>query len=154
MILQNVHHAGSPSITIHSRLPYFDRSEFEKIQNGVADVEAAVAQAPLLERLFSHIEIGSLPSAIFVASDHLAMAIIRALAQRGVRVPEDISIVGYDDADASAFTFPPITTIRQDLAHVAREAIKLLIRQFEGEKTPEITRLPVSLIERESVRRV
>lgn len=95
---------------------------------------------------------GSMPDALFVASDHMAMAVISALAVRGIRVPEDISVVGYDDAESSAFLFPPLTTVKQDLPSVARQAVELLIKSIEGESISMVTAMEPELICRSSVR--
>ena len=56
-------------------------------------------------------------TAVFAANDHLALGILRALGERGRRVPEDVSVVGFDDVPESAYFRPPLTTVRQDFAH-------------------------------------
>lgn len=67
-----------------------------------------------------------LPTAVFAASDHMALGLLRAFAEAGVRVPEDVSVVGYDDAEGSDFYFPPLTTVRQDFMGLATRSLDLL----------------------------
>ncbi|HEU4545908.1 MAG TPA: LacI family DNA-binding transcriptional regulator [Microlunatus sp.] len=67
-----------------------------------------------------------LPTGIFAASDHMALGLLRAFAEQGVRVPEDVSVVGYDDAEGSDFYFPPLTTVRQDFVGLASRSLELL----------------------------
>jgi DNA-binding LacI/PurR family transcriptional regulator len=71
-------------------------------------------------------------SAVFVANDQMAMGVLLACAESGRRVPEDISIVGFDDTPESAYCIPPLTTIRQDFAALGREAVQRLLHQIEG----------------------
>jgi len=73
-----------------------------------------------------------LPAAIFAASDHMALGLFRAFSERGVRVPDDVSVVGFDDIEGTDFFSPPLTTIRQDFAALAQRSIHLLICALEG----------------------
>jgi LacI family transcriptional regulator len=66
-------------------------------------------------------------SAVFTANDHMAMGLLRALQERGVHVPGDISVVGFDDIPEAEFMIPPLTTIRQDFDEVGRRSIALLL---------------------------
>ena len=89
---------------------------------------------------------------IFASADKLAIALIEALAENGMRVPADISIIGFDDLSFTSNITPRLTTIRQDISKKARIAIDLLFRQVEGkDAAPLNTVLDVSLIERDSV---
>ncbi|MGJ6967729.1 LacI family DNA-binding transcriptional regulator [Streptosporangium sp. G11] len=71
-------------------------------------------------------------SAVFVANDQMALGALRAFAELGVRVPEQISIVGFDDIPESEFFTPPLTTIRQDFGAVGKYSIEVLLRQMEA----------------------
>ncbi|RJL32729.1 LacI family DNA-binding transcriptional regulator [Bailinhaonella thermotolerans] len=71
-------------------------------------------------------------TAVFVANDQMALGVLRALAEAGVRVPERISVVGFDDIPESAYFSPPLTTVRQDFGAVGRHSIELLLRQMAG----------------------
>ena len=68
--------------------------------------------------------------AIFVANDQMALGVLRALHERGRRVPEDVSVVGFDDTPDSAYFIPPLTTVRQDFQQVGRAAVQLLVDQL------------------------
>lgn len=70
---------------------------------------------------------------IFAASDVVAMSALRALAERGLTVPGDVAVVGYDDIMLAAHTTPPLTTIRQDLQAGARLLVDIVFRQLDGE---------------------
>ena len=89
------------------------------------------------------------PDGIVAASDTIAMMAIRALAERRLRVPEDVAIVGYDDVVLAAHTTPPLTTIRQDLTRGAALLVELLFRRMAGEAARSIV-LPPELIVRAS----
>ncbi|NRQ33034.1 LacI family DNA-binding transcriptional regulator [Nonomuraea sp. NN258] len=71
-------------------------------------------------------------TAVFVANDQMALGVLRALSEQGVRVPEQISIVGFDDIPESEFFSPPLTTVRQDFAALGRQCIQVLLRQLEA----------------------
>nr|WP_246376791.1 LacI family DNA-binding transcriptional regulator [Conyzicola lurida] len=85
------------------------------------------------------IEEGNVPQAIFAASDHTALGLIRAFAESGIRVPEDVSVVGFDDVEGSEFFLPPLTTVRQDFASLAHASIEVLLGAIEGR---EVNRAP------------
>ena len=67
----------------------------------------------------------------------------RALAESGRRVPEDVSVVGFDDIPESAFFLPPLTTVRQDFGELGRQALRLLVDRICGRPAPG-ARLPVA----------
>ena len=71
-----------------------------------------------------------LPTAIFCANDAIAYGCIEALTSRGLRVPHDISIAGFDDALTARMTFPPLTTVRQPFREMGRRAVELLLPQI------------------------
>jgi DNA-binding LacI/PurR family transcriptional regulator len=90
-----------------------------------------------------------LPQAIFAASDHTALGLIRAFAENAVRVPDDVSIVGFDDLEGSDYFLPPLTTVRQDFHALALGSINVLIGSIEGrdvDRTPS----PPTLVVRDS----
>lgn len=72
------------------------------------------------------------PTAIFAANDGMAAGVIAAGIDRGLRLPRDLSVVGFDDTDAARYTWPPLTTIRQPLTLMARQAIELLSAMVDG----------------------
>jgi DNA-binding LacI/PurR family transcriptional regulator len=91
-------------------------------------------------------------TAVFAANDHLALGILRALHERGKRVPADISVVGFDDVPEAAYFIPPLTTIRPDFDAVATATIDLLIEQVRsGQRLAERRILTPALVQRASV---
>ncbi|NYF11014.1 DNA-binding LacI/PurR family transcriptional regulator [Leifsonia sp. AK011] len=94
-------------------------------------------------------------SAVFAANDYLALGLISALHERGLRVPEDVSVVGFDDVPEAGYLMPPLTTIRQDFASLGALIMqKVLIAMEEPDNVSESTPLPTSLVVRDSTRRV
>ncbi len=72
-------------------------------------------------------------TAVFVANDQMALGLLRALSERGVRVPDEVSVVGFDDLPEAEFFSPPLTTVRQDFGLVGRHSIELLLGQLQGD---------------------
>ena len=68
------------------------------------------------------------PSAIFAFNDNMAVGVLRAAQARGLRVPEDLSVVGFDDAEHASTVTPALTTVRQPLAEMGRMAASVLLR--------------------------
>jgi DNA-binding LacI/PurR family transcriptional regulator len=109
--------------------------------------EAGIARDPSLikERIPSFFEgrsaadellnLDEPPTAIFAASDFLAIGAMYAISQRGLRIPEDISIVGYDDIEVSAYVQPPLTTIHVDTKKIGQLGAKIIVDQALGINT-------------------
>ena len=74
---------------------------------------------------------------IVCASDPLALGVIRAARRAGLRVPGDVSVVGYDDSAFMSCTEPPLTTVRQPIELMGRAAIELLVSQIHGGAVPQ-----------------
>ncbi|MBI9048916.1 MAG: LacI family DNA-binding transcriptional regulator [Anaerolineaceae bacterium] len=90
-------------------------------------------------------------SAIFAQNDRMAVGAIRALREAGKSVPEDVSVIGFDDMPLASYYDPALTTIRQDPFSMGREAARLLIRAIENpEKQRRHAKMPVELILRKS----
>lgn len=90
-------------------------------------------------------------TAIFALSDVMAVGVIRALKDRGLRVPEDVSVMGYDGVSIGRFIVPRLTTIRQDTAAMARMGADILLRQMNEAQAPIHDCVPFILVEGESV---
>lgn len=88
-------------------------------------------------------------SAIFAANDQMAFGARLALYRRGIRVPEDVSLVGFDDEPAAAFMIPPLTTIRQPAVELGLEAARVALARLKGEQV-SVAHLKAELIVRES----
>ena len=93
-------------------------------------------------------------TAVFAVSDHYALEFMRFLQGQGIRVPEDVQIIGFDDTLASRESVPALTTIHQDAALRARTAIRRLEALRDGTPCDAGIVLPVELVERESTRRL
>ncbi len=91
------------------------------------------------------------PSAVFAASDTMAIGALRAIYEAGLSVPDDIALVGFDDLPNSAFANPPLTTIRQPIVEMGAAAVNLLIDQFERpDPAARQVSLPTDLVIRSS----
>lgn len=98
------------------------------------------------------IEEGRVPRAIFAVSDHTALGLIRAFAENGVRVPEDVSIVGFDDVEGSDYFLPPLTTVRQDFPALARATIDVLLSAVEGHAAHRAPSAPTLVVRNSAIR--
>jgi Transcriptional regulators len=93
------------------------------------------------------------PSAVFAGNDVSAVGVYQALYRAGLRVPQDISVVGYDDIELSRYLTPPLTTIHQPQAELCRQAVDTLLDRIQGaDDAPRLITLEPKLIARESVR--
>ena len=75
-------------------------------------------------------------SAVFVANDGMALGVLKALHEHGRRVPEDLSIVGFDDVPEAAYFWPALTTVSQEFSALGRSAVDLTLRALAGEEAP------------------
>ncbi|HYQ79940.1 MAG TPA: LacI family DNA-binding transcriptional regulator [Anaeromyxobacteraceae bacterium] len=95
-----------------------------------------------------------LPTALFCGNDIIACGCLKALVAEGVRVPEDVSLVGFDDLPLAAVVDPPLTTVQVSKAEIGRMAVQLLVTRIRSEsRTPPVKVLiGGKLVERQSVR--
>jgi LacI family transcriptional regulator len=96
-------------------------------------------------------------SAIFAATDMMAVGAYKALQGAGLRIPKDVSVVGYDDIDLASFLYPPLTTIKQPIQEMSMAAAQLAIHYLkgQGDNAKEVVhQFSPSLVIRESVRSV
>lgn len=93
------------------------------------------------------------PNAVFAANDQIAIALYRAAANMGLSIPDDLSVLGFDNLDVSAHLEPPLTTLAQPFLDIGQTAAKLLLRRISGENGfyQQIS-LPAELIIRSSCR--
>ena len=91
-------------------------------------------------------------TAIFVSNDQMALGVLRALHEAGRRVPEDVSVVGYDDIPEAAHFLPPLTTVRTDFTDIGTRSLHVLLRRIDDTSPPEppLTLVPVELRVRHS----
>jgi LacI family repressor for deo operon, udp, cdd, tsx, nupC, and nupG len=90
------------------------------------------------------------PTAVFCFNDMTAIGAINALLQRGFNVPNDMSVVGFDDLDIASFYFPALTTVHQPTYRLGREAAKMLSNLIEGKNNIEAQLTEPQLIVRDS----
>jgi DNA-binding LacI/PurR family transcriptional regulator len=90
------------------------------------------------------------PTAVFCYNDMTALGALRMIRMRGLRVPEDISLVGFDDLFIASYTEPPLTTIRQPKRQMGRRAMELLLQLLRGENSQQTIWMQGELIIRHS----
>jgi LacI family transcriptional regulator len=91
------------------------------------------------------------PTAVFAAGDEMAIGAMRAIAEAGLRVPNDVAVVGFDDIDVAALIPPGLTTLAQDKAGFGTAAAEALVAMLRGaDEPPEPTALPTTLVVRGS----
>jgi LacI family transcriptional regulator len=150
---RHIVHIGGPSdlfSAMERRAGYLD-----------ALAEAEVAPPPTrhgaysrdfgLEAMRAILDSGQVPTAVFAGSDFIAIGVMQAIRERGFRVPEDISLVGFDDMPFADLLAPGLTTVRQPTAELGRAGLRALLDLFEKKTPAALTRLPVTLVERQSV---
>jgi DNA-binding LacI/PurR family transcriptional regulator len=101
------------------------------------------------ERLVALIRGGEPVSAVFVANDQMGLGLLAALHRAGLRVPDDVSVVGFDDLPEAPYFTPPLTTVRQDFAELGRRGVQLLLALLGGEE-PHLDPVPPTLVVRSS----
>jgi LacI family transcriptional regulator len=93
---------------------------------------------------------------VFVANDQMALAVIQEACQRGMRIPDDLAVVGFDNMPESAFFYPPLTTIQQDQQTVGKVAVEETILMIESgweglaPPEPKSVKLAPTLVVRQS----
>ncbi len=113
--------------------------------NGAYEPDIARAAAGKL------LDLDDRPTALFAANDQSAIAAMEAAAERGLRVPEDLSVVGFDNIPESALTRPALTTVHQPIQQMGERAVEILLQLLAGATPPAIREtLPTHLVERRS----
>lgn len=98
------------------------------------------------------LEVGPSCSAVFVSNDTMALGLMHALAERGIAVPEDVSVVGFDDVPEAAHYRPPLTTVRQDFEELGALLVQRLLATVEPDGSSAAAHVTPSLVVRESTR--
>ena len=115
------------------------------IRNG--RYEEAYAYESTLELL----DLPDPPTAIFAANEPMTVGVLHACKERGIRIPDDLALVGFDETAWSPYTNPPLTTVAQPTYAMGREAVRLLVRRLAEPDAPYLTvTLATELIVRES----
>ncbi len=89
-------------------------------------------------------------TAVFASNDQMALGLLRAFHRTGIRVPEDVSVVGFDDIPESAYFSPPLTSVRPDFSELGRRCMALLLDQLLGQELPTGRPIAPTLTVRES----
>jgi DNA-binding LacI/PurR family transcriptional regulator len=152
----------------HSRIAYLgDRFGYQSDVERFAGYREALGRAglPFLPELVVHgdgkceggmagvealVTLPNPPTAIFCYNDMTALGALRQLYLRKMRVPEDISLVGFDDLFIASYTQPPLTTLRQPRRLMGHLAMESLLKLISGEDSSRVIKVPAELIVRES----
>jgi DNA-binding LacI/PurR family transcriptional regulator len=89
-------------------------------------------------------------TAVFAANDAMALGLLKALHEHGRRVPEEVSVVGFDDVPEAAYYWPGLTTVRQDFTELGTRAVDLALRALKGEEKPALDLVAPELVVRSS----
>lgn len=126
--------------------------------NGVASSDVVVEEVPTaladgrdlgLRLTRDHPDV----TAVFATADVLAIGVTAGGHESGRRVPDDVSVIGFDNLDISGYSSPRLTTIGQDMTRKVAEAARIILAEIEGDLSPSApVSLPVELVERGSVR--
>lgn len=113
-------------------------------------VETTFAVASGRAALGELLALASPPTAIVCGNDILALGVLFECAARGVAVPRELSVSGFDDIELAAEVSPPLTTIRIPTASIGRRAAERLLARLAGKRVPRVEEVPVDLVERAS----
>ena len=143
----------SPAISMDHRLLGYRQALRECDIEPEASLICQVEGYPTVDRtpLITYLSNPSRPTAIFAANDQIAIALYRAAGSVGLRIPQDLSIIGFDNLDIAAHLNPPLTTVAQPFFEIGRQAAQILVSRLQGERDAlqQITLAP-QLIIRES----
>jgi DNA-binding LacI/PurR family transcriptional regulator len=89
-------------------------------------------------------------SAVFVANDQMSLGCIHALSEHGLRVPDDVSVVGFDDIPEAEHFAPPLTTMRQDFRQLGTDTLTTVLEVLEDRQVDPVSRLTPALVVRRS----
>jgi len=124
--------------------------------NNIA-VDKALIQTGGLEKGYDHVKsllmLDNRPTAVFAANDINAIHGYKAIQEQNLKIPDDVSIIGFDDIDLAKYSTPSLTTVRVYKEELGSIGVRTLLQMINGEsKTPVTTIVPTRLIERESVK--
>ena len=152
----------------HRRVAYLgDRNGHQSDTERFAGYRQALDEAdiPFLPELVAHgdgkpeggmqamsrlLALAEPPTAVFCYNDMSALGALRRIRESGLRVPADISLVGFDDLHIAQFTEPPLTTVRQPMRQMGRLAMETLIHLLQGSQSAQSIKVPGELVVRSS----
>jgi LacI family transcriptional regulator len=118
----------------------------------VGESDSRIANgASAMKRLLQH---SPLPTAVFAANDAMAIGCMQEIERAGLKVPDDVSVAGFDDIEVSALLHPPLTTVRVFKEELGRQAAETLVEIIRGESSTLVTKhVPAELVVRQSTAR-
>jgi len=154
---------GHPTVVhLSGPLDWFDARERETGWRGALEDHGADVPEPIRgedwssdrgyavgRELAADLRAGRGPTAVFAGNDQLALGLLRAFWESGVRVPRDVSVVGFDDVAGAGHFIPPLTTVRQPFAALGRRCMALMLDAFGGAPVRPVS-IPPELMVRES----
>ena len=113
-------------------------------------VEGFFSEAMAYQAMLKLLDLPHPPTAVFAASDSMAIGALRAIRDRGLRTPGDVAMIGYDDLPIAAHAIPPLSSVHQPVGEMGANAVRVLIEQIRGQGSAASVRLPARLVVRES----
>ncbi|MCK6576874.1 MAG: GntR family transcriptional regulator [Anaerolineae bacterium] len=126
----------SPAVSMEHRFLGYSQAVAERGLRLSDRLICRVEGYPMIDRtpLNEYLSGPDRPTAVFAANDQIAIAVYRAATSLGLSIPDDLSVLGFDDLDVSAHLDPPLTTIAQPFMQIGRTAAELLLRRISGER--------------------
>ena len=135
---RTVHHVAGPADSQEAR---------SRLAGWRSELEAAGCRVPEILRgdwtpssghaagrkLAGRMQAGEAITAVFLANDQMALGLLAALHEQGLEIPDDVSVVGFDDLPEAPYFTPPLTTVRQDFAELGRRGVQLVLARLAGE---------------------
>lgn len=153
---ESIMHIAGP-LTVAAALNRFEGYKSVMLENGIENYKLRVAENFSYDDGYHTVlelcERGRVPTGLFVASDWMAIGAIRVLNEYGYRVPEDISVIGFDNVSYFQYSNPPLTTISQNANEIGVQAAVLLKAAIDKEDCKPIV-LDVELVERQSCKKL
>lgn len=148
---RNIGYLGGDSVNGEPRLSTFRSYMRDKeIYNAKHELICGWSTIDGYECAKAAIMSGNFPSALIVSSDPIAIGVMRAATEAGIRIPDDLAIASFDDMSVSAYLTPPLTTVRIPTEEMGRVAVQLLLHDLATGSLPVTVVLPVELVVRES----
>jgi LacI family transcriptional regulator len=153
---RKIHHIAGPSYTVSGQkrqqgfknvVTKHDDVQFKIFEAVNFGIEDGYQQASII------IQSNDLPTAIFVAGDWMALGVIKAFKEHDIKVPEDISIIGFDNLEFLQYSEPSLTTVSQNKREIGKTAAEYLIKQINGERVTSKL-IDVEIIERDTCRKI
>ncbi|CAM2078557.1 MULTISPECIES: LacI family DNA-binding transcriptional regulator [Clostridia] len=142
--------------TFDDRLKYFyEYMNSNKILNEKFIINSDMTAEGGHEAIINYIDSkNEMPTAFFAANDAIASGLIKGLYERNIKVPEEVSIIGFNDTIISQYTNPPLTAIRVHIEYLGEVAVELMIEKLKGRNYAKKVIIPSEFVLRNSVRKI